>query len=89
VIVEHRVIHSSRIITQRKAMIEECRFISITVDASSLSSVWVCVSTDTIELYEINDVCGKEFATFVVCGNAAGVVLPPLIVYAAKSANTK
>jgi hypothetical protein len=83
VIVEHLVIHLSRITTQRKAMAEGCRFISITVDVSCPSGEWVCVPSNTTELYEINGGSGKVFTKVVVCGNAAGVIFPPLIVYAA------
>ncbi|CAF5019851.1 unnamed protein product, partial [Rotaria sp. Silwood1] len=48
---------------------------------------WVCVSADTKNVYEEDGGNGKEFTTVVVCGNAAGVVLPPYTIYAAKAVN--
>ncbi|CAF4097226.1 unnamed protein product, partial [Rotaria sp. Silwood1] len=48
---------------------------------------WVCVSTDTKTVYEENGGTGKDFTTVVVSGNAAGVVSPPYVIYAAKTVN--
>ena len=48
---------------------------------------WVCVSADTKRFYEDNGGSGKSFTTVVLCGNAAGLILPSYTIYAAKSVN--
>jgi hypothetical protein len=48
---------------------------------------WVCVPTNTKLVYEESGGSGKGFTTVVVCGNAAGLVLPPYTIYAAKGVN--
>lgn len=57
------------------------------IDYFSISANWVCVSTETKEVYETDGGSGKAFTTVVLCGSAAGVVLPPMTIYAAKSVN--
>lgn len=47
----------------------------------------MCVSTDTKGVYEDVGGTGKAFTTVVLCGNAAGVSLPPFTIYAAKNVN--
>ncbi|CAF1531545.1 unnamed protein product, partial [Adineta steineri] len=48
---------------------------------------WVCVSNDTKVVYEENGGVGKAFTTVVLSGNAAGVSLPPFVIYGAKNVN--
>lgn len=45
----------------------------------------ICVSSDTKEAYEKDGCSGKSFTAVVGCGNAAGTVLPPYTIYAAKN----
>ena len=47
----------------------------------------MCVSSETQNVYEDIDGIGKAFTTVVICGNAAGVTLPPYTVYAATTVN--
>ncbi|CAF1531720.1 unnamed protein product, partial [Rotaria sordida] len=49
---------------------------------------WVCVCADTKYAYQDEGGSGKCFTTVVLGGSAAGVALPPYIVYAAKNINT-
>lgn len=52
-----------------------------------LTGEYVCVSADTKYVYEKSGGTGKAFTTMLLCTNAAGDCLPPLVVYAAKSVN--
>jgi hypothetical protein len=52
-----------------------------------LKGEWVCVSSDTKYVYEDYGGSGKEFTTVVLCGNAAGIALPPYTIYASKTVN--
>ncbi len=47
----------------------------------------VIVSHETKHAYEQSGGSGKNFTTSLVCGNAAGEILPPLIIYPAKNLN--
>jgi hypothetical protein len=47
----------------------------------------VCVASELHEVYEQDGGTGKAFTTVVACGNAAGIILPPLTIYAAKQVN--
>ena len=47
----------------------------------------VIVSHETKEAYEQCGGNGKSFTTSLICGNAAGEILPPFIIYAAKTLN--
>ena len=47
----------------------------------------VIVSHETKHAYEQAGGSGKSFTTNLVCGNAAGEILPPFIVYAAQKLN--
>lgn len=48
---------------------------------------WVCVPSDVKYVYEDSGSSGKEFTTVVLCGNAAGVALPPYTIYGSKNVN--
>lgn len=45
------------------------------------------MSSDTKAVYEDDGGSGKAFTTVVICGNAAGIALPPYTIYGAKSVN--
>lgn len=47
----------------------------------------VIVSHSTKHAYEQSGGSGKSFTTNLVCGNAAGEILPPFIIYSAKNLN--
>ncbi|CAF1652461.1 unnamed protein product [Adineta ricciae] len=56
-------------------------------DTQRLKSEWVCVSNETKIVYEEDGGSGKAFTTVVVAGNAAGMSLPPFVIYGAKNVN--
>ena len=45
------------------------------------------MSHKTKHAYEQNGGSGKNFTTSLICGNAAGEILPPFIIYPAKTLN--
>jgi hypothetical protein len=47
----------------------------------------VIVAHDTKYAYEQSGGSGKSFTTSLMCGNAAGDILPPFIIYSAKNLN--
>ncbi|CAF3003107.1 unnamed protein product [Rotaria sp. Silwood2] len=47
----------------------------------------IIVSHKTKHVYEQSGDSGKSFTTGLICGNAAGKILPPFIIYAAKNLN--
>jgi len=47
----------------------------------------VIVSHETKHAYEQSGGSGKSFTTSLMCGNAAGEILPPFIIYSAKNLN--
>ena len=47
----------------------------------------MCVSSETWNIYEDIGGTRKAFTTFVICGKAASVTLPPYTIYAAKTVN--
>ena len=47
----------------------------------------MCVPSDVKYVYEDSGSSGKDFTTVVLCGNAAGVALPPYTIYASKTVN--
>ena len=47
----------------------------------------IIVRHKTKEAYEQCDGSWKSFTTNLICGNAAGEILPPFIIYAAKTLN--
>jgi hypothetical protein len=48
---------------------------------------YVCVSADTKFAFEQHGGSGRSFTTMLMCTNAAGDVMPPLVIYSAKSIN--
>ena len=55
---------------------------------SSIIGEYVCVSANTKYAFEQAGGSGKAFTTMLLCTNAAGDCLPPLVVHAAKSVNS-
>jgi hypothetical protein len=47
----------------------------------------VIVAHETKHAYEQSGGSGKSFATSLMCGNAAGEIMPPFIIYSAKNLN--
>lgn len=47
----------------------------------------VVVSHETKQAYEQCGGSGKKFTTGLICGNAAGEILPPFIIYSSKTLN--
>ncbi|CAF3088028.1 unnamed protein product [Rotaria sp. Silwood2] len=60
-------------------------------DESGFSDETACemviVSHETKQAYEQSGGSGKSFTTSLICGNAAGDILPPFIIYSAKNLN--
>ncbi|CAF4632424.1 unnamed protein product, partial [Rotaria socialis] len=60
-------------------------------DESGFSDETACemviVSHETKQAYEQSGGSGKNFTTSLICGNAAGEILPPFIIYSAKALN--
>ncbi|CAM4946739.1 unnamed protein product [Rotaria socialis] len=60
-------------------------------DESGFSDETACemviVSHETKQAYEQSGGSGKSFTTSLTCGNAAGDILPPFIIYTAKNLN--
>lgn len=48
---------------------------------------YVCVRANTKHVFEQNGGSGKNFTTVLLCSNAAGEILPPFVIYGAKSVN--
>jgi hypothetical protein len=64
----------------------ECFFPRIPLSVF-LPGEYVCVPSDTKFAFEQNGGTGKAFTTILLCTNAAGDFIPPMVIYGAKSVN--
>lgn len=81
------IIAVPRVTNQMTLSMKKHQFAEIPAVTFLISGEWVCVPADTKEVYEDQGGSSKTFTTVVACGNAAGVILPPYIIYGAKTLN--
>ncbi|CAF3400848.1 unnamed protein product [Rotaria socialis] len=77
------ILRTNNLITKPHAIFNCCE----SGFSDETSCEWVMVSHGTKHAYEQCGGSAKNFTTSLICGNAAGDILPPFVIYASKNLN--